>query len=98
MPRTPITTVITWRTKPTTNFVVSRSKLDYLIQESLWKLLLESWDWALLLESAINTSYNTPRYALYVEDLTWDNVEDLTWALVTWVSWDRTNKIDTDWS
>ena len=44
MPRTPPTT--DWNT---------RTKLDYLVQEALWKLLLESWDWAILLERSINT-------------------------------------------
>lgn len=48
MPRDEITT--TWS---------SRTLKDYLLQESLWKLLLEDGSWALLLESSINTLYNT---------------------------------------
>jgi len=95
--RTPITTTFTPRTKPTTVFEISRAWIDYLLQESLGKLLLESWDWALLLEESINTKWQDPRYNLYVEDLIWANVEDLTWDLVTWVSGTRTNEIDTNW-
>ncbi len=45
------------RTKPTTTYT-TRSKLDYLLQESLGRLLLEDWSWAILLERSTNTLYS----------------------------------------
>lgn len=51
--RPTIITSMTGRTPITTN-MTGRSQIDYLIQESLWKILLESWDWAILLERSIN--------------------------------------------
>ena len=94
MPRTKPTTTYTPRTQPSTEYSTSRW-LSYLVQETFWKLLLESWEGAILLESAINTSYSTPRYWLFVEDMTWANVFDLSWESVQWISGNRTNKIDT---
>ena len=97
MPRTPISNTFTEITPPSTSWETDRG-LKYLIQESLWKLLLESWDWALLLERSINTIFETPRYSNYLEDLTWLNMQDLTWADLLTLTWTEVNKLDTLWN
>jgi len=45
-----------WRTPIVSDFkgrTPVGSKINYLLQESLWKLLLEDWTWALILEDSI---------------------------------------------
>ena len=98
MARTPITTSFTPRTKPTSSFETNRSKIDYLIQESLWKLLLESWDWALLLESAINTNFDTTRYAPYMQTSDLEFVTDELWVILEWVDVNKLNILQTNWN
>ena len=67
--RTEITTNFTPRVKPITQITVNRVNLQYLLQESLWKLLLENGKWALLLESSINNDFQAaPR----VNATTWN--------------------------
>lgn len=43
----------------------------------------------------LTTSYTTPRYWKYLEDLLGNNIFDLVWNQVQWISGKRTNKIDT---
>jgi len=77
MARIKPTTTYTRRTPISTSYT-TRNALDYLIQEALGKILLESW-WGILLEASLNTKWNTPRYAKYVEDIGKNNILDLSW-------------------
>lgn len=96
--RTKPTTSWTGRTWVNTNWS-KRTKLDYLIQETLWKLLLESWEGALLLNRSINIPiWDRPRYSNYVEDIDTINLLDLDWVEALTISWTEINKIDTFWT
>jgi len=94
-----------WRTKPTTSWTprtpkstswTERTKLAYLIQEALWKLLTEDW-WWILLEKSIYNEWNTPRYWWYILDLWWNKLNNLHWEEVISLQWDDINKIQTKW-
>jgi len=93
MARTKPTTTYTPRTQPSTQYETTRWE-NFLLQEDTFRLLLEDWG-GILLEWLTETNYTRPRYASYVEDMTWANVFDLSWELVQWISWNQVNKIDT---
>lgn len=92
------TSSFTPRTKPTSSFVSTRAfrYITWDTEEILFDSTGETFDttyiWWLV------SSFISNRYALYVEDLTWDNVDDLTWEQVTWISWTEVNTIDTFWT
>jgi len=54
MPRTPITTTYTKRTKPSTDYSVNRN--NFILQEDFFKILTED-SMPLVLESELRTSY-----------------------------------------
>jgi len=95
--RTPITTVITWRIKPTTDWNCPRC-LDYITWDTT-EITFDTTEYTfdVTYTGWLTTDWSSDRYDLYVEDLIWTNVTDLTWDLVTWVSWSQANKIDTFW-
>lgn len=94
MARPIITTTFTPRVKPSTNYTVPRTQ-DCVTWDDVtttWDSETRTWDgmcWPMV------TMYSRPRYASYVEDLTWINVFDLSWSEVLWISWNKVNKIDT---
>lgn len=59
-----------------------------------WNEAVFSWDstcdWLI-------TIWWEPRTGFFIEDLTKTNIVDLSWEPVLWISWNSTNKIDTDW-
>lgn len=95
MPRTPITTVITWRTKPTTVITCPRC-IDYVTWDTT-EITFDTTEITFDLAYTwwIETDWGTPRYAKYILDLSWTIVTDLSWNLVEWVSWKLENKIQT---
>lgn len=97
MPRIKPTTIITPRVKPTTTIQINRSKIDYLLQESLGRLLLENWEWALLLESAINTSFNSERYFPYLQTSDWEYITDSSWVILEWKGVNMLHILETNW-
>ncbi len=57
-------TLYTRRTKPSSPPSYSRrpaTSISYLVQETLWKLLLEDWSWAILLEGSKSPAVWTRR-------------------------------------
>lgn len=94
MPRIKPTTTFTPRVKPTNEYTRPRWEICITWDQvtTTWDSETRTWDemcWVL------QTQYSTPRYWLFVEDLTWANVFDLAWESVQWISGNRTNKIDT---
>ena len=99
MPRPIIVTTLTPRVKPTTQYSTPRS---WSVMNLTCDTTLFTCDSALITCDAtevwmpsVTTAYNRPRYASYIEDLTWANVLDLTWNQVLWISGNQVNKIDT---
>jgi hypothetical protein len=43
----------------------------------------------------INTTWNSERYNLFLEDINWFNLEDIDGVTLEWISWNRVNNIDT---
>lgn len=99
MPRIIPITVFTGRTKPNTEYTKPRDRTESPVSFDSVQITFDSdvYTWDAIFQDLwpLTTSYNTPRYAKYVEDLTGINVLDLSWEQVLWVSWNRVNKIDT---
>lgn len=98
MPRTSPTTNWTPRTSPSTSWANPRESADVIAFDSTeitFDADVFTFDQTL---TEVATTWDNPRYALYVEDLTLINVTDLLWADVTWVSWTETNILDTIWT
>ncbi len=100
--RTEINTVFTPRVKPSTTYTVPRDtntepftfdSNDFTFDNDLF-----TWDMTLVTPWPIITSYSTPRYGSYIEDLLSHNISDLLEEQVQWLSGNRTNKIDTFWN
>ena len=99
MPRPTITTTYTPRVKPTTDYSTPR---QWGLMNLTCDTTLFTCDTTLITCDAtqtwmplIETWYTRPRYASYIEDITWTNIVDLSWELVQWISGNQVNKIDT---
>lgn len=99
MARPIITTTFTPRVKPTTEYTRPREWgwTPFTCDTTLFTCDTTSFtcDKTSTWNMAIDTAYTRPRYASYVEDVTWANVLDLSWELVQWISGNQVNKIDT---
>lgn len=95
MTRPIINTVFTPRVKPTTTLERPREWMCTTWDEATFTWDSTSLTWDEFCTTIIITAFTRPRYASYVEDLTWANVFDLAWNLVEWISGNQVNKIDT---
>lgn len=100
--RTKITTTFTWRTKPTTTLNRPRDCITTPFSFDSTQFTFDStaWTWDKTIttkEWCVETSFSRPRYSRYLQDLDRDLVFDLSWSQVLWISWNKINKIDTNW-
>ena len=90
-----ITTIFTPRVKPTTEYTKPRMWSTFTCDTTLFTCDTTSFTCDKTIFAVITTAYTRPRYASYIEDVTWTNVLDLSWELVQWISGNQVNKIDT---
>ena len=99
MPRPIITTSFTPRVKPVTQYSRPRQGglMNLTCDTTLYTCdtILITCDATQIWMPLIDTLFSRPRYAAYVQDLTWSNVVDLSWELVEWISGTQVNKINT---
>lgn len=95
MPRVKPNTIYTPRVKPTTVYTIPRDWFCYTWDTIPWTWEEANFSWDDTCFNQVATNYSRPRYASYVEDITWANILDLSWELVQWISGNQVNKIDT---
>lgn len=98
MPRTKPVTTFTARVKPSTTYERPRENmLSPISFDSTITFDSSNYTWDMISEwsGVLSSVYTTPRYAMYLRDITQQNVLDLSWEQVLWISGRRENKIVT---